>query len=566
MFRFARCDDLIQLKARYRDLWFVEEQAWGLKQLGTLFVVDRFTALRPRRVLEIGAGHGTFFDTWCHSNGIEYWMCDKASFYPPEIFAPAVAARKHTRFVDGLLGQGLNELPDGHFDAVFSISVVEHVPDADLHGFYQELSRVLAVGGHSLHTIDLPVSSASGLEQAERNFAECADAGFPVAGIPKDLVWTGETLLEPLNIQYTYYPGKNRDMWGKDMTHVGHQMGSVMVDLRLDKKAARPPAGKKTAEKWTDRLVHGATMPLNEVQYATASRLAEAFASGAMPLAPVPACPCGSASFLPIAGKDRFSLPFAAKLCLECGLICTDPVIPEAVLPEYYEQYYHPLTLGRMDGARDFHTLGQGERIFDLLPPLPSANPRVLEIGAGLGYVLQEFARRAERAGVNARCYAAEYNLSAVEECLKRDIRAIQGGMAEVKKHLWDRGVRFDVIILSHVLEHVVDSNGFLAALREIAEGAMVYIEVPGVLNIHANAFCQGDFLRYFTHSHCYQYTLASLSYHVCRHGFSRISGSEIAHGIFVPSKNAVAVQKDKRAAEEVLAYLMRLEEQRKKA
>ncbi len=237
IFRLARCNDLIRLKAAYKDLWYSEDQAWGLKQLGTLFVVDILKTLQPQRVLEIGAGFNLFFDTWCHNNGIEYWMCDAPGFYDAQTLSEANEQRRHTTYVAGWVGQGVTELPDNFFDAVFSISVVEHVPTRALAVFYDEINRILNCNGTLIQTLDVEANSQRHLFDIQ-NLQSLGYCNY----LHVDDTWDFTTLFEPLSIQYTYYYGKTRDMWETCISDVSNQYGTFMIALSHHSRTGTLPS------------------------------------------------------------------------------------------------------------------------------------------------------------------------------------------------------------------------------------------------------------------------------------------------------------------------------------
>jgi len=237
MFRLARCRDLIELKARHREHWILGGSGeWGLKQMGTLLCVDAIERLEPGRMLEVGVGFSTYFDEW-FGGRTDYWAIDKAGFYDPDRIAGAEAARRHTTFVDGLLGEGSAELPDDWFDLVFSISVLEHVTKGEVEGICREMFRVTAPGGTVVHSIDShPDSILVGFY-----FDELRAAGFELDG-ERDLGWSigGErheqVLLEPLDIIYTAYGGYKPDMW-ENLKDPYFHFGTVLVE------ATKPEAG-----------------------------------------------------------------------------------------------------------------------------------------------------------------------------------------------------------------------------------------------------------------------------------------------------------------------------------
>lgn len=240
VFRYASCDDLVVLKAKYPEFCFAERGSdksftWGLKQMGTLFCYERIALERPARVLEVGAGCNTFFDEHI-GNRCEYWMIHDANFVGAERFNAAAATRGHTNFVNGLLGHSSEKLPDDYFDVVFSISALEHVPRADKESVYGEIFRVLRKGGLSLHSIDLPSNHA-----ARQEFDIMARKGFAMSPCADLLVRTmpGEgpaTLFEPMDVVFRSYFGKGRsDMW-TNLRKIDAHHPTVLV-------AARKPSG-----------------------------------------------------------------------------------------------------------------------------------------------------------------------------------------------------------------------------------------------------------------------------------------------------------------------------------
>jgi SAM-dependent methyltransferase len=164
LFRYATCDDLIGLMAKYpqycrEDRDSDKSYAWGLKAMGTLFCADRIVRFKPARVLEVGAGWNCHFDKHFGPDH-EYWMIDAGADIAwnkesQEKFERSILERKNTHFVRGLLGNFHSELIDNSFDLVFSISVVEHVPPEQKRDFYKDMLRILRPGGMIAHSIDI---------------------------------------------------------------------------------------------------------------------------------------------------------------------------------------------------------------------------------------------------------------------------------------------------------------------------------------------------------------------------------------------------------------------------
>jgi SAM-dependent methyltransferase len=212
MFELASLNELVQLKKAYLPLLYPEEHQWGLKQFGTLFCFDKLRE-RSGRVLEAGAGQNNFFDKNLPPE-IDYWMVDKAGFYDPSAFANSAKLRKRTTFRDGLLGDFDASLPSDSFDAIFSISVLEHVPVANIAAVCADMFRLLKSGGRLIHTLDLePLLYES---VGKTYLAELLRVGFRFEKEPAvdySRVALDGLLVEPAAIVFKYYYGQKPDPW-----------------------------------------------------------------------------------------------------------------------------------------------------------------------------------------------------------------------------------------------------------------------------------------------------------------------------------------------------------------
>jgi ubiquinone/menaquinone biosynthesis C-methylase UbiE len=98
---------------------------------------------------------------------------------------------------------------------------------------------------------------------------------------------------------------------------------------------------------------------------------------------------------------------------------------------------------------------------------------KVLEVGAGDGVILQLLAER----GFGSELHAVELSASGVERIKERNIAAIKSVQEFDGYHLPFEDDSMDLIILTHVLEHVEHERLLLRELKRVAK--MVVIEVP---------------------------------------------------------------------------------------
>lgn len=200
---------------------------------------------------------------------------------------------------------------------------------------------------------------------------------------------------------------------------------------------------------------------------------------------------------VPIDAKKDIETPFnRAVRCNRCGLgaIAPQPAPADVTklydLPSYYthgESHIRPVAptlLDRLlvrlawqaDRARPFDV----EEIARRLPP----NGTVLDIGCGDGETLESFQRLGFTAlGVDpddrSRALAADRGLTVLD------------GTAE---HLPDglKGRQFDLVIMSHALEHCLEPSRALANVAAVtAPAGWAYIEVPNAGCEHFRTFLQ---------------------------------------------------------------------------
>jgi len=248
---------------------------------------------------------------------------------------------------------------------------------------------------------------------------------------------------------------------------------------------------------------------------------------------------CKNKTFKKLLDVDRFDLPFGSYLCTECGLVMTSPRITQESLPYYYEKYYHPLNYGKenLENQEALFKQGQGEKIFNkLYPYIQNINVlSVLEIGAGVGNVLEEFRDQAVNNSIKTELYGTEYSHDCIVECEKRRLNMIEGNAQSVLS----LNQKFDIIILSHVFEHFIDLGNELKILKKLLKkGGLLYIEVPGILAIHDKPYYNFSFLGYSVHAHMYNFSSVTLKNIMNTYGFIQIESNEKVEAIFKLDNN----------------------------
>lgn len=270
---------------------------------------------------------------------------------------------------------------------------------------------------------------------------------------------------------------------------------------------------------------------LNEVQEQYLQIVLDKLRAGTYRLEHVPRCLCGGDHAVSIATQDRFGLPVAAVACSDCGLVRTTPRLHDADLPAFYRDDYHGLHMGvpEPDPSMALFRAGQGKRIYELLKDSLRSPARIAEIGCGTGQVMREFQDAAKADGIVVDAVGCEFAPAYVEA--GRSVGTfIELGSADV---LEPHGP-FDLVIMSHVLEHFADPPRELATVsRLLAADGRAYVEVPGIHALHRKPEYNYDLLNYLTVAHTYHFSLVSLTSVMSRAGFERTMGDEEVRAAF---------------------------------
>lgn len=262
---------------------------------------------------------------------------------------------------------------------------------------------------------------------------------------------------------------------------------------------------------------------------------------------------CGSDDGTVVAERDRYSLPVRTVLCSTCGLLRTDPVMRAEDYSDFYQNHYTALYDGFQYSAGRFfdNQVYAGKRIEETASKYIDFRGRLLaEVGCAAGGILHYFR------DLGARVIGCDYGTSFLEYGRSQGLDIRRGGLGEIASD------RPDVLLYSHVLEHILDVNAELIQVHEIlSDRGYLIIDVPGIYNIR-NAY-RSDLLRYFQNAHLYHFCATTLSALLARNGFETVHVDERCIGIFRKAvrKNHVATVAHGEP-QRIRAHLSRLEAQ----
>lgn len=195
-------------------------------------------------------------------------------------------------------------------------------------------------------------------------------------------------------------------------------------------------------------------------------------------------CPiCHSNSYSVVATKADYTVPFINVICEKCALVYANPVPSRAELEEYYKRGFIQVRhqIQSVDEARErARRKGSAAKypVAGLRDGL-SAGSKVLEIGCSYGFLLKALhdatgcdTQGVEPNEVSGRFATEEFGIPVVH--------------ATVEEYLaLPTAETYDLIIISHVLEHVADPVAVLTALRpRLKKGGRLYVCVPDVTHL----------------------------------------------------------------------------------
>jgi SAM-dependent methyltransferase len=122
---------------------------------------------------------------------------------------------------------------------------------------------------------------------------------------------------------------------------------------------------------------------------------------------------------------------------------------------------------------------------------------------------------------------------------------------------------RFDMVIMSHVFEHLPDLPAAMRELsRLLAADGLLYIEALGIFSVHRRFHYRCDWVSFVTHAHLHHFSMAGLANVLRSGGFKLVSGNEEVEAVFRMAEPPVGEQtlaEDSRLVAFTTAYLAML-------
>ena len=204
------------------------------------------------------------------------------------------------------------------------------------------------------------------------------------------------------------------------------------------------------------------------------------------------------------------STAFGVNICKSCGLGTTFPM-PNITADYYLRESGYASSLAASRHISLYSAMQILKTAFDMDPFLryltttPSSRPTALDVGCGSGAMIEVL----QRHNFVAQGIEANYQLSC--ECSARGLDVFCGDVFKVLTQMHSESRKYDLIVLSSILEHVKNPEHLLACCRQLLK--------PNGRILLSQSFYAGlvpsllPFLWYawVPHEHYYHFTVDSL-------------------------------------------------------
>jgi SAM-dependent methyltransferase len=293
-------------------------------------------------------------------------------------------------------------------------------------------------------------------------------------------------------------------------------------------------------------------MPLNDIQQTAKARLLENLSSNIYRYESV-SCLCGTNDNELIAAKDRYGIPLDTSICKSCGQVFSSTRLDAPSTRRFYDELYRPLYVGKNIADESFFNKQsrRGSRILSYLSDVGiSAPARVLEIGCGAGGILYPF----KESGFIVE--GIDLGDSYLSEGQKHGLNLKCMSSQQLSE---ETSSTYDIIILSHVLEHFSDIQFELNTIDKLlSPDGVIYIEVPGLFNLKNSYEC--DFLTYLQNAHNYHFNLQMLTNLMSGRGYNLVIGDQCVRAVFKRCHDSTSLSEFSNQYKDVSTFLSELE------
>lgn len=210
--------------------------------------------------------------------------------------------------------------------------------------------------------------------------------------------------------------------------------------------------------------------------------------------------------------------------CKSCGMVFADQLPIQETLDDYYREFskYADSASATGSGVEAWDDARLGETADFLADQILHRHDHVLDLGCASGGLLRHLAARgfSRLSGVDPSlgCISAIQTWASAAGVR---VSALQGSAFSIPAQIENA----DIVILSHVLEHVRDVKKLLTCIRSrMSAGGRLYVEVPNALQY--DTFLAAPYLEFNT-EHVNHFSVGHLSLALSSAGFAPAQSGE---------------------------------------
>jgi len=253
---------------------------------------------------------------------------------------------------------------------------------------------------------------------------------------------------------------------------------------------------------------------------------------------------CTHNKFKKIANYDRYKIKYYTGICENCGLMQQYKYPNQKFIDKFYTNYYNDL-YGFFKNPKDRFDSQYSSASYkfklikDFLPE--KMNNKLLEIGCGAGGILSYFRSK------GFDCYGMDYQNDHLDYAKNKKIKTYNS-LNKINN-------KFDIIILSHVIEHMTSFKEIFAKCKLLLnKNGIIYIEVPSIESIPSHY--DYTLLNFLHIGHVTHFTKKTFTNFLNLHGFKINYINNVIHAIVTPFETNTTIINNYKNTESILRII----------
>lgn len=243
-------------------------------------------------------------------------------------------------------------------------------------------------------------------------------------------------------------------------------------------------------------------------------------------------CLCGIKNDELLSSVDRHGVKFELVICKQCGLIRAKNYWDESSVIDFYKNHYRNIIYTKINRVSLEERYNREKKhaesfkwpfINSILKKNMDKKFKIIDCGGGTGGTIGDYKNKCD-------CLIVDYDEEYLNFAKKNNYKTLYGGLEEIQKN----NVKFDLIILSHVVEHWNNFNKEIENLSSICDNnTLIYIETPGIDSLKDGRSRYDLLLRDIHYPHYYYFTSYVFNQIMLKFGFECIKFNNNYQGLF---------------------------------